>query len=259
MLGFKLARRDEMNLDLLAEIRAWEINRAVGFLPLRGRVLEVGAGTGQQAAALARHGFDVTGIELADSLYVGARVFPITNYDGNRIPFPDGSFDAVYSSNVLEHVADLARMHAEIMRVLKPDGRVVHVLPTHHWRLWTSLAAIPLALMSIRHCTSLRQVARRLLSPLRQQRHGERGNVVTEFWYFHPRWWRRELTANGYDIVGDSPMGLFYTGHLLMGGRLGMVARSRLSVLLGSACHVFVLGVHAQSPHPASIQERESP
>src|SRR5208283_5218724 len=99
-------------------------------LPPRGRVLEIGAGTGQQALELKRRGFDVAAIELADSAYAGARVFPVTDYDGARIPFPDRSFDAVFSSNALEHVRDLAFMHAEIRRVLKPGGIAVHVMPT---------------------------------------------------------------------------------------------------------------------------------
>lgn len=250
---------DVLKCDFLAAIRAWEIERASKWVPKRGRLLEVGAGTGQQAAELEQRGLEVEGIELAASLYADKRVFPITDYDGVTIPFPDAVFDMVYSSNVLEHVPDLARMHAEIKRVLKPGGHVVHILPTHCWRIWTSAAEIPVAFKAVRRCTTLREISRQLLVPLRQRRHGERGNVISEIWYFHPRWWRREFAAHGFRIVSESPMGLFYTGHQIMGARLGLVARARLSALLGSACHLYVLSVGTPEQKSAASQEIRAP
>jgi ubiquinone/menaquinone biosynthesis C-methylase UbiE len=72
-------------------------------------------------------------------------LFRITDFDGRNAPFHDASFDIVFSSNVLEHVPDLVHMHSEIQRVLTPNGYAVHVLPTHSWRLWTTLSAFPTA------------------------------------------------------------------------------------------------------------------
>jgi len=48
--------------------------------------------------------------------------------DARHFDLPDSSIDAVLSSNVLEHVAaaDLARLHAEALRILKPGGLAVH-------------------------------------------------------------------------------------------------------------------------------------
>lgn len=227
----------------LETIRAWEIQRVALWFEKGVRVLEIGAGTGQQAAELAKQGFCVEGIEIRDSLYASTRIFPVTVYDGITIPFPDGSFDVVYSSNVLEHVQSLTGMHAEIKRVLKKDGRVVHVLPTHWWRFWTTLMEFPVALVNLCDCSSARDLAVRLLAPLRQRRHGERGNVLSEIWYFHPRWWRREFLTHGFGIVHETPMGLFYTGHQLAGENLSLTARARISAFLGSACHLYVLSV----------------
>jgi SAM-dependent methyltransferase len=42
-----------------------------------------------------------------------------------RIPYPDGAFDAAVCTQVLEYVADIPRALAEIRRVLRPEGRVV--------------------------------------------------------------------------------------------------------------------------------------
>jgi SAM-dependent methyltransferase len=62
--------------------------------------------------------------------------FEIVNYDttdvigaGESLPFLGGSFDAVISIAVLEHVRDPFRCAAEIVRVLKPGGRLLCCVP----------------------------------------------------------------------------------------------------------------------------------
>jgi|GEM_PF-740745 len=48
------------------------------------------------------------------------------------IPFPDGHFDVVMSFNSLDHVEDLDRTIAEIMRVVKPDGYFLLLTDVNH-------------------------------------------------------------------------------------------------------------------------------
>lgn len=193
------------SLDHLDTLRTAEIERALSLFPANARVLEIGAGTGKQARELQQHGFDVTAIEIPDSNYAANRVHPIIDYDGRHIPLPTAHFDVVFSSNVLEHVPDLKQMHAEIRRVLKPSGICIHVLPTHAWRFWTTLAAYPDAMLFLMssapdllpkealHRGEVNRLANKWYRTIRSfvgrclpRRHGERGNTFSELGCFIP-------------------------------------------------------------------------
>lgn len=239
------------NLDSLAIIRAAEIEGVVPYFRPGTQILEIGAGTGQQALELARRGFDIKAIEIASSSYRETRVFPVCDYDGQHIPFSDHSFDFVFSSNVLEHVVDLPALDREIHRVLRPGGLAVHVLPTHTWRIWTTLTLIPAGCQYLfagpaaiaawpsaatKRSKSLWYKLKRFLG-----RHGEHGNLLSEHWLFHPNRWRRAFRRDGFEIVEERPLGIFHTGNLLLGTSLSINGRKRLARILGSACRLYVL------------------
>lgn len=71
--------------------------------------------------------------------------------------------------------------------------------------------------------------------------HGERGFGFAELWLFHPRWWRRNFETNGFVLLYDKPMGLFYTGSMILGARLPLARRARLAKILGSSCHLYIM------------------
>jgi SAM-dependent methyltransferase len=67
--------------------------------------------------------------------------FDYPGYDGLRLPFPDGSQDAVYSSHCLEHIPDSKGALAEWYRVLRVGGHIVLAVP-HQW-LYERKATLP--------------------------------------------------------------------------------------------------------------------
>src|SRR5690349_13281682 len=224
-------------------MRSGEIAKVIPLFRPGARILEIGAGTGQQAAEIARHGFAVEAIEVGSSNYSGVRIFPITDYDGSHIPFPDASFDIVFSSNVLEHVPHLSELNRDIARVLKPDGYCPYAMPTPSWRVWPTLTSIPAAFEYLLSQADQAMPASGISSSgsggigqqLRRHfgRHGERGNVLSEFWLFRPAWWREAFRADGFEIVRDEPVGIYYSGNTMLGKRLSIERRQTLAMLLG--------------------------
>lgn len=101
------------------------------------RVLEIGLGEGADAERLIRRGAIWSGIDLtAESVArVGAR-FSLRDLPHEALrqgsvldlPFPDDTFDLVFSHGVLHHVPDIKRAQSEIHRVLRPGGELVVML-----------------------------------------------------------------------------------------------------------------------------------
>lgn len=93
-----------MKLELQRAIREYEIEQVIPLIPKGSSILEIGAGAGWQARRLAETGFDVTAIDLKNRSLAPHSVWDTQHYDGKTVPYPDSSFDVVFSSNVLDHI-----------------------------------------------------------------------------------------------------------------------------------------------------------
>ena len=244
-------------MSLLKTIRLYELDQVLRLFPPACKVLEIGAGAGWQARVLSESGHAVEAIDVSESLYATHREFPVREYGGVRIPYPDHEFDVVFSSNTLEHIPRVEFFQEEIRRVLRPGGVVVHIVPTASWRLWTSLAhyvfilRMALTLLGLRnsevdsnlieHKRARRTIAELAFKVLISPRHGERGSALSELWLFSRFGWRRLVWQTGWDIEYEEPLRLFYTGYLILGSHLGLPMRNRLSRVLGSSTRLYVL------------------
>jgi len=121
---------------------------------VKGRVLENGCGVGMYVEKLASHGGTVIGLEYDHerAAEAHARSPHIVNAAGEFVPFPsaalrlrsaslhsahnvpmhlreDGGFDLIVSHEVIEHVQDDRAAIREMVRVLKPNGRIALFCP----------------------------------------------------------------------------------------------------------------------------------
>jgi len=103
--------------------------------PLYGRILEAGTGKGHFALALAKAGYSFVTFDISADEQRFARLniahfgfekqvdFRIEN--GERTSFADGSFDTVFSVNVLHHLRNPYQVIDEFNRILSPEGKLV--------------------------------------------------------------------------------------------------------------------------------------
>ena len=96
-------------------------------------VLEIGAGMGTDLAQFAIAGSIVTDLDLSsghlrhaqENFQLRGLSGTFRHGDGEFLPFPENSFDVVYSNGVIHHTPNTQQMVSEIHRVLKPGGKAI--------------------------------------------------------------------------------------------------------------------------------------
>lgn len=144
------------------------------FVPCRAKVLDIGGGWGFYAEPLRRaRDCEVTILDIVEP---GFRKAPVTTYAGERIPFPDRSFEVSLLVTVLHHVPVPEKVLAEARRVTRRSVIVVEDLYRHRLgRGWTVL----------------------------------RDTFFTLEWVGHPRQfrkkeeWRRSFEGLGFQVVSE--------------------------------------------------------
>lgn len=151
----------------------------------KGKLLDIGCGTGHFAGTMLRSGWDVTGIEPGHKAReYGKNKFGISVIHPSEISgLPDGSFDCITMWHVLEHFHDPFRYAGEIRRLLKAGGTCVVALPNsssfdagffmEHWAAW---------------------------------------DVPRHLWHFNPMTFRKFAEKEGFDVksIMSLPLDVFY-------------------------------------------------
>ena len=120
----------------------------LGSYPATRTVLDAGCGSGHFLERLQHVGYEVTGIDISGEalklarVRVGAEV-PLYRHCLDEPPWPvaDEAFDAVWSSEVIEHVYGVYEYAAEANRVLKDGGHLILTTP-YHGRLKNVVVAL---------------------------------------------------------------------------------------------------------------------
>lgn len=115
------------------------------FAGARGHtLLEIGVGIGTDFIRFVRAGAQATGVDLTEHAVALVRrrldleelTADVRQADAESLPFPDGSFERVYSWGVLHHTPDTARAVDEAVRVLAPGGSLTLML--YHRHSWVT-------------------------------------------------------------------------------------------------------------------------
>jgi SAM-dependent methyltransferase len=114
------------------------------YLPVRGRILEVGAGLGMLGSYLRIRGHDVVALEPCMAGFDSFRDIQsvVLEESGANLPVlpiraeelnsrQHGTFDLIFSINVLEHIGDLEGAFRSMASVLAPKGRMSHTCPNY--------------------------------------------------------------------------------------------------------------------------------
>jgi phosphatidylethanolamine/phosphatidyl-N-methylethanolamine N-methyltransferase len=134
-----------------------------------GLLLEIGVGNGSHLKYYETH--DIIGIDTSEGMLARARKYRKDNIqllqmNGEKLFFPNETFDYIILSHVIAVVDDPEKMLEEVHRVLKPDGKVFilnHFTPDN-WLKYLDLSLTRLSKLlhfkSVFHIDSLRSIAR---------------------------------------------------------------------------------------------------
>ncbi len=155
----------------------------------KGRLLDIGSGSGYFAGEMKRSGWNVTGIEINDGAReLSAARFNIEVFPPDRVKaLPDSEFGCITLWHVLEHFQDPVSYCAEIHRVLKPAGTCIIALP---------------------NCSSF--------DAEHYREHWAAYDVPRHLWHFSPGTFRRFAGMTGFRVSGvkSLPLDVFYISSL---------------------------------------------
>ncbi len=97
----------------------------------KGKLLDIGAGTGDFLQTANRAGWQTVGIEPSEKAKAIARKKGVT-FASELSELEDHSFDVITMWHVLEHVPDLENQIASLKRLLKPTGTILIAVPNFH-------------------------------------------------------------------------------------------------------------------------------
>ena len=121
-----------------------KLNLINSLQPKKGKILDIGAGTGEFLSVAQQDGWQTTGVEPSDKAKQIA-VNKGVSFVEAIAQLEDRSFDVITMWHVLEHVPDLDHQIKELKRLLKPTGSLIIAVPNfksfdaqHYGKFWAA-------------------------------------------------------------------------------------------------------------------------
>jgi len=256
---------------LRRSLREREIQVVFGHVPdaFFEEALELGAGDGAQSRLLARCANSVVCTDLNSDRLI-RDPHPRITYeicDAEELPYEDGRFGLIYSSNLLEHLPDPEMALSEMHRVLKKDGVMVHVVPNRFWKFLHLTLFYPNQMLAMaelllsRGSRGPRNNARAIGNNLKGKQpsflirnllpavHGEYPNHLVELASMGSAHWKRIFSETGFDLVGLSGRLPVHSPY-----RFGMELPRKVLESTGfSSCNGYILAKAGQNTDSATM------
>ena len=105
-------------------------------LPKTAKILDFGCGAGRTIRGLRARGYNnAYGYDVGDGrnlLGIDRDHISVGSLLDLRLPYEDNTFDLVVSDQVFEHVQDQVRVFQELLRITKPGGHGLHLIPARY-------------------------------------------------------------------------------------------------------------------------------
>lgn len=129
-------------------IKSYSLNKKVSLInsyhPQKGKILDIGCGTGDFLVSAKNAAWEITGIEPNEKAKNSA-ISKGAIIENGLENIEDNSFDVITMWHVLEHVPNLQKQIAELKRILKPNGTIVIAVPNfksydanHYKEFWAA-------------------------------------------------------------------------------------------------------------------------
>lgn len=201
-----------MTLSWAKYLRQRDLYQLMDSRPIsfQGNLLEIGCGDGHLSTILRDYFDRVTSTDVSPR----EDIKDVIIADAQDLPFQDNTFDAIFSSNVLEHIDDLERCLTELYRVSKKDIVMLHTMPTIWWKLFQFtthyMYLTKVLFKKIFTNNDISSVSYKKTYSIKNKKkskflwpavHGVKKNHIEEIIAFRSNTWEKQFSKYGFKVI----------------------------------------------------------